>query len=515
MFVREKKNESGSVSVQVISKVRGKYYVTKSFGASKDPVRIQILKLQARSYVENPSDQKKLFELPTATTKEASLIDGFVDSLENSSVRTIGPELIFGAIFDQLGFNAIPEKLFRHITIARLAYPTSKLKTVDYLYRYKGVTVDVSSVYRFLDRLNKKHKEKVERIAYKHTKKTLKTISVVFYDMTTLYFEAEDEDDLRKIGFSKDGKFQHPQIMLGLLVGENGYPIGYDIFEGNTFEGHTLLPTLTKIQKKYGFKQPIVVADAALLSKDNLKKLGEQKYEFIIGARIKNESDAVKSKILKRSKNMKDSNSVVIKKDDDTRLIVTYSDKRAKKDAHNREKGLKKLKARVQNGKLTKEHINNRGYNKFLTLTGNIEVAVDENKITQDELWDGLKGYVTNTKLKPQNIVKHYGHLWHIEKAFRISKTDLRIRPIHHYKRRRIEAHICISFVAYAIWKEVERLLKKTKVDMSPKRAAELTHNMYELEYLLPGDISPKKKVLKMDSEQQLLYEVIHKQRVI
>ncbi len=162
--------------------------------------------------------------------------------------------------------------------------------------------------------------------------------------MTTLYFESEDEDDLRKIGFSKDGKFQNPQIMLGLLVGQDGYPIGYDIFEGNTFEGHTLLPTLKKIKAKYGFEKPIVVADAALLSKDNLGNLAKQNYQFIIGGRIKNESDKIKQKILKRAEGLKDGHSFSLKKLDRTRLIITYSDKRQKKDAYNRERGLAKLR---------------------------------------------------------------------------------------------------------------------------------------------------------------------------
>ena len=184
--------------------------------------------------------------------------------------------------------------------------------------------------------------------------------------MTTLYFEAQDEDDLRKIGFSKDGKFQHPQIMLGLLVGKGGYPIGYDIYEGNTFEGHTLLPTLEKIEKKYHFKHPTVIADAALLSKQNLENLSHAKYRFIIGARIKNETDATKAKILKQSKGMHDGDHFVVKKQDGTRLIVTYSTSRSKKDAHNRDRGLKKLREQIRFGKLTKKHINSRGYNKFL-----------------------------------------------------------------------------------------------------------------------------------------------------
>ena len=101
-----------------------------------------------------------------------------------------------------------------------------------------------------MDKLNNNLKDKVEQITYRHTLELLNNkISVVFYDMTTLYFEASDEDDLRKTGFSKDGKHQKPQIFLGLLVGLGGYAIGYDIFEGNIFEGHTLIPTLEKISR--------------------------------------------------------------------------------------------------------------------------------------------------------------------------------------------------------------------------------------------------------------------------
>ncbi|MFH1859008.1 MAG: IS1634 family transposase [Patescibacteria group bacterium] len=244
-------------------------------------------------------------------------------NISNLQVRTIGPELIFGTLFDNIGFNAISEELFRHIVIARLTYPTSKLKTVDYLYRYRGIKIEIDKIYRFLDRLNEKHKAKAERIAYKYTQRTLEQISVVFYDMTTLYFESEDEDDLRKIGFSKDGKFQNPQIMLGLLVGQNGYPIGYDIFSGNTFEGHTLIPILKSLQKKYGFSKPIVIADAGLLSNDNIEKLKAEKYQFIIGARIKNESKLIKKEILEKSQNIEEGNSFIIEKNDQTKLVIS------------------------------------------------------------------------------------------------------------------------------------------------------------------------------------------------
>lgn len=507
MFVRKKRNKSGSVSIQIIDKTNG-YRVVRTVGSAMHPDDIEKLWWEGQHVIQSASTkQQPLFSMKT----EADLtVENAVARLANSQVHTIGPELIFGTLFDRLGFDAIPGKLFRHIVIARLAYPTSKLKTVDYLFRYRGINVGIDTVYRFLDSLDKTYKEQTQNIAYQNTKRTLGTISVVFYDMTTLYFESEDEDDLRKIGFSKDGKFQHPQIMLGLLVGKGGFPIGYDIFEGNTFEGHTLLPTLASIKKKYGFGKPVVVADAGLLSNDNLKKLAGSKYRFIIGARIKNESEEIQKQILQKSERMKDGNSFVVKKKDGTRLIITYTNKRAKKDARNRERGLQKLRKRVKTGRLTKDTINNRGYNKFLTLEGKMTVTIDEARVKEDALWDGLKGYITNSQLPPKKVTEHYAQLWQIEKAFRISKTDLKVRPIHHYLKRRIEAHICIAFVAYAIYKELERQLQRSGINMSARRAAELTHTMYELEYALPDSQESKRTILRMDAEQQILHDAIH-----
>lgn len=422
-------------------------------------------------------------------------------------VQNIGPQLLLERIFNDIGFCAISEELFKHLVLARLTYPASKLKTTEYLEIHHNKTIDVSTIYRFLDRFNKKYQEQAEKIVYRHTKKILANITVVFYDMTTLYFEAEDEDDLRKVGFSKDGKFYHPQIMLGLLVGHNAYPIGYNIFKGNIFEGHTLIPVLKEIQKKYGFKKPIVIADAALLSKNNIEKLKEENYQFIIGGRIKNESELVKKEILEKSKNSKDKESFMIKKSDHTKLIVGYSEKRREKDWYNRKRGVKKLEQKIKRGRLTKQNINNRGYNKFLSLNGEVAIALNKEKIKEDERWDGLKGYITNTDLLSQQVIEHYSQLWKIEKAFRISKTDLRIRPVHHYRKRRIEAHICICFVAYTVWKELERLLEKYKLGMSPGKAIELSKSIYQISFSLPDSGKTKTTFAKLSPQQKLLLE--------
>jgi transposase len=505
MFIRKKKNKSGSQSVQIISKAGGKYKVITTIGSGRTEQELQKLYYLAREELDRLTGQSKLF----VSQKDIS-VEALFATLSNSSVRMVGPELIFGKIYNDIGFNQIKEDLFRHLVISRLAFPLSKLKTVDYLYRYQGISISVSTVYRFLDKLNRHLKDQVEQISFKHTKKVLGgNVNVVFYDMTTIYFEASTEDELRKTGFSKDGKHSNPQIFLGLLVGLAGYAIGYDIFQGNTYEGHTLIPFLEKMSKKFKLGKPIVIADSGLLSNDNIQALEQAKYKYILGARIKNESDQIKKKIFE--KNFKNGQLRSIKKHDDLRLIISYTEKRAAKDAHNRKRGLDRLGKRIKTGKLTKSNINNRGYNKYLKMDGEVLLELDYEKIKEDKKWDGLKGYVTNTKLTKRQIVDNYSNLWHVEKAFRMSKFDLRIRPIYHRLRHRIEAHICISFTAYSIYKELERVLYKEESNLSVERAAELTHNMYQINYTLPESMHSKSQLLNMDDEQAELYQIIRK----
>jgi len=503
MFVRKKPNTSGSHSVQVIQKLKGRYKVVKTIGSATTQHEIEKLVYIGKQEIEKLSCQPKLFvsQIDEAIEQAFSILD-------NSNIKTLGPEIIFGKIYDSIGFGNIKESLFRHLVIARLAFPLSKLKTIEYLYRYQGTSLDIDAVYRFLDKLNDKLKPQVEKIAFAHTLKVLNnTINVVFYDMTTLYFEASDEDDLRKTGFSKDGKHQCPQIYIGLLVGLGGYAIGYDIFEGNIYEGHTLIPFIEKISQKFKLDKPIIVADAGLLSNDNIKALEAKNYEYILGARIKNESERIKKQIVESQ--FLDGTTKSLIKLDSTKLIINYSAARATKDAYNRKRGLSRLEKQVKSGKLTKSSINNKGYNKYLKLNGDILIEIDYQKYNNDQIWDGLKGYITNTKLSESEVIENYKNLWHIEKAFRMSKTDLRIRPIYHRLRSRIEAHICISFTAYCILKELERVLYQEKSTLSLKKSAELTHNMYQITYTLPESQHSKSRMLNMDAQQAELYQII------
>lgn len=503
MFIRKKLNPSGSISIQLIQKINGRNKILKIIGCATSKQEIEKLVNLARQEMDSLCGQGKLF----VSEKETAIEKAF-SSLNNANIRTVGPEIIFGRIYDYIGFGKIKEVFFRHLVIARLAFPLSKLKTIDYLYRYQGTSLDIDAIYRFLDKLSNQLKPQVEQIAFAHTLKVLKNdISVVFYDMTTIYFEASDEDDLRKTGFSKDGKHQCPQIYIGLLIGLGGYAIGYDIFEGNIYEGHTLIPFIEKMSLKFKLNKPVIVADAGLLSNENVKALEANNYQYILGARIKNESEKIKTEILKTE--FINGTTKSYKKSENTRLIINYSSARAAKDANNRKRGLSRLEKQVKSGKLTKSNINNRGYNKYLKLNGDVTIQIDYEKYNNDQIWDGLKGYLTNTKLTDSEVMENYKNLWHIEKAFRMSKTDLRIRPIYHRLRSRIEAHICISFTAYCIYKELERVLNQEKSMLSLKKAAEITHNIYQITYTLPESKHTKSRLLNMDDEQAELYRII------
>ena len=540
MFIRKKLNKSGTVSVFVLSTTKSrKQRLVKSFGSAhpNDTAAMEKLMQQASSFIqemEGPS-------LPHIYEEE-DVIDGFVSSLNNAQVQGAGPELVFGTLYDRIGYGAIRNRMFRNIVICRLFNPGSKLKTVDYMERYLHVTYSVDQIYRFLDNLcyRKEEEEKgndgrksetagegseptstssakskqddfktrVEDIAYSYTKNMAGDgISVCFYDMTTLYFEAAEEDDLRKCGFSKDGKHSCPQIFLGLLVASGGNPIGYEIYEGSISEGKTIIPVVQALADRFGFGKPVVVADAGLLSKDNIEALVKDGYQYILGARPKNESEKVKESIL--ALNLKYGDVAEVKRKDGSRLVVSCSEKRAAKDRHNREKGLARLQKRVRTGKLTKESINNRGYNKYLKLEGEVNVSIDLTKYEADAAWDGIKGYVTNTKLKAGEVIDRYGDLWYIERAFRFNKFDLAVRPIYHRLRNRIEGHICICFTAYTILLELERILKAAKSEITVHRAQELTKTMYAISYVSPKSSLSQRVILGMSDEQQALCNLV------
>ena len=263
-----------------------------------------------------------------------------------------------------------------------------------------------------------------------------------------------------------------------------------------------MLPAVTEFVRKYKLEDFIVVADSGLMNGDNIADLEANGYKYIIGARIKNEGKVIQEWILRQPK--VDNRMAEYDKGNGRRLLVGYTDDRARKDAHNREKGIRRLGKAYRRGTLTKDNINRRGYNKFLKMEGDIKVTVDYDKLEADAKWDGLKGYLTNTDIPASEIYAAYHNLWHVERAFRIAKSKIEIRPMFHFTRRRIEAHVCICFVALKVYKELERLLKLSNINMSVDKVLALAQTVVTIQMTLPKNKQVINRTMLMKRHQRI-----------
>lgn len=482
MFVRKKKNPSGIVSIQVIDKSKGRYFVIKTIGSSADPLTIESLFLKGKQWINNHLGEQDIFEEYDKEVEEKQVAEYLLSNIENILLN--GVQLILNQVFKLTGFDAIEDTIFRQLVIARLSQPMSKASTVEYLKSHFDEDAQLHRIYRYLDKLYNTQQEKIQQISVEHTRRILGgKIGLLFYDVTTLYFEADYSDELRETGYSKDGKHSQPQVVLGLLVSKDGYPLSYSVFNGSQYEGRTMLPVVEDFVQRFNLDDFIIVADSGLMSQSNVALLESGNYKYIIGARIKNESNEVKTWILSQEK--KDGEFSETTKGL-ARLIVGYSDNRARKDRYNREKGVKRLEKAYKSGNITKENINKRGYNKFLDISDNVKITINQDKINQDQQWDGLKGYLTNTGLPAKEVFEQYNGLWSIERAFRITKGTLEMRPMFHFTPKRIQAHVCICFVAYKIYKELERVLKTSHINMSVDKVIDIAKTITTLKINLP-----------------------------
>ncbi len=531
LHIREKKNSSGSISVQIIDRKNRGYKVVETIGCAK-------CETEKRFYLDIASTRleelnKKLYPTLFDCTENKDKNDDTLEfiSLSNKDLIPIGDELIYGKLFEDIGCSNIDinnkeHSLFKALVISRLLYPGSKLYLIDYLAYFKREHIDKNQIYRFLDALySDSVKQQIEKCIFTHTKKIMdNTITVTFYDVTTLHFESESEDDLRRIGFSKEGKLNRPQIQLGLFTTLQGYPLSFEVYEGNKFEGHTLTDVLQKFQTRFQIKnKPIVVADKGMLSSANIAFLEKNNYKYILAYKIKNIDRELKEKIANLTflddgviHTIEIEKEIIYKDDEDKnqklkikqRLILTYSSKRAKKDKRTREKALQKIDIALDKKNITKSDLKLSYYAKYLDIDDkcNIKYKLNPDKVQIDAKLDGIKGFATNDfTIKPEDVIAHYQNQYAVERAFRISKTDLRIRPIYHRLQNRIKAHVLVSFVSYAIFMEFERRLKlkNIKFKFSQKLLRDIIKHMHAL------DIQGKLFYLTFDDVQQTIYDIV------
>jgi len=565
MFVRVKSTpKSPRKSVQIVEsyRVEGKVRqrIVKHIGVAKDDKELEELKSLANSIKikleldgqlplytpkeiekrEKEAKEKKLREDKSRENREklinqldeeenrARFNVNLLDIEEENRVIT-GIHDIYGKLYDELGFdkvignrarNARSIEILKEIVLARVANPDSKRGSVFNLEKNFGVNLDLKAVYRMMDKIGDSEIKRLNKLVYQQTKSLFEEkIDLIFFDATTLYFESFSEDEFKINGYSKDGKYNQPQVVLALMVTKNGLPIGYKAFKGNTFDGHTLIPMLKEVKEQYDLDKVVFVADSGMFSKDNLKNF-EELYDkssnitYIVGARIKNMAEELKSQIINMDNYYElndDMKVATIDLDDGKKLIVSHSLKRAKKDKHEREKNIQKLKEKFKNSKSPKNYLSNSGYKKYLELksTGDnknsnceFKLVINEEKIKEDAIWDGLKGIITNnSELTNEELIAQYTNLWQVEESFRITKHDLKIRPIYHWKPSRIKAHLAISFMAYSLVRHLEHRVRLQYIKLSPERIRQLLLNVQvstlfntktKMRFALPSAISPE-----------------------
>ena len=510
MFVRKKKNRSGSISVVIIDKHNGTPRYLKTIGVSSDAKEVARLYQEGKKWIASHQGDLDMFTLKEQEREEKQVIEYLLSNVENILLN--GTQLILNHVFGLIGFDAIKDSIFKQLVVSRLCHPQSKAATVDYLKSHFDEDVELHRLYRYLDKLQDTQQELVQQISVEHTRKISNgRIGVVFYDVTTLYFESDYEDALRVRGFSKDGKHSQPQVVLGLLVSAGGYPLSYSLFNGSQYEGRTMLPIVEDFVSRFDLDDFVIVADSGLMNSKNISLLESGGYNYIIGGRIKNESEEIKQWIL--SLNKIDGSFYELGKLPKTRLIIGYSDKRAKKDKYNREKGVRRLQKEFGKGNITKENINKRGYNKFLELTDDIKVTINKDKINEDQKWNGFKGYITNTELPAEVVYQQYRELWQVERAYRITKGTLELRPMFHFTEKRIQAHVCICFVAYKVYKELERILKASEINLSVDKVLDIAKTITTIKIKLPSSgetmtktmlITPKHKTITQLFDEKL-----------
>lgn len=529
MFVRTKSTpNSPRRSVQIVDSIRYgnkvRQKIIRHVGVAQDEdelSRLRELGEFIKTKLENegqlplfPPEEiaKQVIESKSRYCNKPLKVD--LKKLREEQRVVVGIHEIYGAIYKELGLDRIlPISRYRsshwvlfHTVMARIANPQSKREISRFLEEDFGVHISLEKIYRMMDLLDAKRIDKIKRLSGQAVQKVFKEpLKILFFDCTTLYFESIIEDELRQKGYSKDAKFKESQVSLAVVVTREGFPVSYEVFPGSIFEGHTLNPVIKEMKSKYNLEQAIYVTDRGMLSEDNLRALENESLHYIIGVKLKKLSKAKQEFVLDKSKytivNKQEGFKIQSLEDNKRRVIVCYSHKRSEKDRYDRQQAIDSLVKKLSKNGDVKSLLNNYGYKKYLKVTGKRQkLSVNEDRVKEDQKWDGLFGVITNLKdMDDLEVINQYKGLWQVEETFRIAKHDLKIRPIFHWTSKRIKAHIAIAFICLVCIRHLAYRVKiQYKACSSEVIRNALTHVQHSLlihqgtqkRYSIPSNIS-------------------------
>ena len=513
MFIRTKHDpERKRTRIQIVQSVRTgqkvRQKVVRHVGIAHNDTEVADLKRLAGRIMEelraSQSPQMELFT-PTEYADLATLVrtaprpeklNVDLGECREESRLSLGLRDVMGEVYSGLGWNGLlgtrrksSDRILRELVLARLSQPESKRATVDALAHRVGITLNLDRVYQAMDYLDAATINRVCRMSHEAAETLLAgPVDILFYDCTTLAFDTDREDPedasdrLLAKGYSKDGKSHRSQVVLALMVTTDGLPVGYDLFPGNMWEGHTLETAIKGLEERYRLGKITLVADAGMLSADNQDMLRTKGLPFILGYRLKSAPAGVKDKALDTggykpwaghgaAEGAAEAGRYKVIEHDGARIIVTFSPARARKDAHKRQKALDRLQTKLRRSR-SPASVSHRGYARFLSFPETGEVTLDQDKIDAAAQWDGLHAIIVHGRddLAPEAAIAQYHQLWQIETCFRTNKHDLKIRPVYHWTPRRIQAHIAICYMAFCCLQHLRKRLQMLGHPMSPAR---------------------------------------------
>ena len=490
MYIRfTSSKKSKNPTLQIVEGIRigkkVKQKIIASLGVVKDEKDKRKLANLAENFIQKLQDRNFPLEKKISLSKlfhQKTIYDGF-GQIVDQLMQLTGFGKIIKTVHAKQSFNV--EEIVKLIIVQRLDLPSSKLRTCERQEEHGFYNIELQHIYRTMDAIETL-KTDIQKQAYDSVcAYSPAPVDCLFFDVTTLYFESVHQDKIRDFGFSKDQKHNLVQIVLALIVDHQGIPLAYETFKGNVSETKTLIPVLVSLKERFLIENVIVVCDRGLASKTNVLALQKAHFNFVIATKLRSISkkeklnDLSKYVLLPGQEKVPREEKVLYfttshPQYENTTLIITYSPLRAKKDKEERERLLEKLKDKLsgQNKKNIKKMISNNGYKKFTTVQEGSSVTLNEKAIEEDIAWDGFHGIaVSNTAhLTPTVVLSRYHDLWHVEEAFRVTKSSLRTRPIFHWMPHRIEAHVLLCFMTLFFERFLELLLRSNNTPLTPDR---------------------------------------------
>jgi len=468
-YIRKVKTKSGATAIQIAHQAGGQLVKLEHLGSAHSSQELETLISLAKERLRG--NQMFLFHNPKNKLK--------------IKLRQSSSNFLFQVLsrqYQKLGFSCLNDSDFANLCIARIVEPTSKLDSLRVLSDLGIYDLSKDRLYRCLQKVIKKDYRKIiSQLCFDHVNS--QNLNLVLYDVTTLYFEVQEGDSYRRPGLSKERRLE-PQIVIGLLVDQLGFPLGLQSFEGNTAETKTIIPVLEQFQKEHHLEKVTVVADAAMLSQTNLEALVANGYNFVVGSRLMKIPYEIAQ--YQKLESLVD-NQIIDTKKGDYRIVYQYREKRARLDIKNIETQIAKAKRMVNGFSPLKR-------NRFVSLISE-QKALNQSLINKAYTLVGIKGYVTNLNLPPQEIINAYHQLFEVEASFRMAKSDLKARPIFLHKRDAIEAHLTIVFTSLAVSRRIKKLtgvsIKRIVNLLRPIRSGTIVINgtEYQAEPEIPKDI--------------------------